>query len=86
MPAAVLPVMLTGDVQPLPAQGGAEGARVSRTQDSEDIRYMVGALKALGVELEERWEQAEMVVHGCAGRFPAQGADLFLGNAGTAMR
>ena len=47
---------------------------------------MVDALKALGVELEERWDQAEMVVHGCAGQFPAQGAELFLGNAGTAMR
>ena len=47
---------------------------------------MVGALKALGIELEERWEQCEMVVHGCAGRFPAQGGELFLGNAGTAMR
>lgn len=47
---------------------------------------MVGALKALGVELEERWEQCEMVVHGCGGRFPAQGGELFLGNAGTAMR
>jgi hypothetical protein len=31
-------------------------------QDSDDIRYMVGALKALGIELEERWEQGEMVV------------------------
>ena len=47
---------------------------------------MVGALKALGIELEERWEQCEMVVHGCGGRFPAQGGELFLGNAGTAMR
>lgn len=55
-------------------------------QDSEDIRYMVGALKALGIELEERWEQCEMVVHGCGGRLPAQGGELFLGNAGTAMR
>ncbi len=55
-------------------------------QDSEDIRYMVGALKALGIELEERWEQCEMVVHGCGGRFPAEGGELFLGNAGTAMR
>ena len=47
---------------------------------------MVGALKALGVELEERWDQAEIVVHGCAGRFPSEGAELYLGNAGTAMR
>ncbi|KIY93413.1 3-phosphoshikimate1-carboxyvinyltransferase [Monoraphidium neglectum] len=55
-------------------------------QDSDDIRYMVGALKALGVTLEERWEVGEMVVHGCGGRFPVEGAELFLGNAGTAMR
>ena len=47
---------------------------------------MVGALKALGVQLEERWEQQEAVVVGCGGRFPVQGAELFLGNAGTAMR
>ena len=47
---------------------------------------MVGALKTLGIELEERWEECEMVVHGCGGRFPAQGGELFLGNAGTAMR
>ncbi len=47
---------------------------------------MVSALKALGIQLEERWEQAEMVVHGCGGTFPIEGAELFLGNAGTAMR
>jgi 3-phosphoshikimate 1-carboxyvinyltransferase len=55
-------------------------------QDSEDIRYMVGALKALGVQVDDRWEQQEATVVGCGGRFPAQGGDLFLGNAGTAMR
>lgn len=41
-------------------------------QDSDDIRYMVGALKALGIQLEERWEQGEMVVTGCGGRFPVE--------------
>ena len=46
----------------------------------------MGALKALGVELEEDWEAARIVVHGCAGRFPSEGGELFLGNAGTAMR
>lgn len=56
------------------------------TQDSEDIRYMVSALKVLGIKLEERWDQAEMVVYGCGGKFPVEGAELFLGNAGTAMR
>lgn len=65
----------------------AEGTTtVENILDSEDIRYMVGALKALGVELEEDWEAARIVVHGCAGRFPSEGGELFLGNAGTAMR
>lgn len=58
----------------------------SQPQDSDDIRYMVGALKALNVQLEERWEVGEMVVHGCGGRFNSPGAEMFLGNAGTAMR
>eukprot|EP00191_Tetraselmis_sp_GSL018_P024675 CAMPEP_0177625936 /NCGR_PEP_ID=MMETSP0419_2-20121207/30377_1 /TAXON_ID=582737 /ORGANISM="Tetraselmis sp., Strain GSL018" /LENGTH=214 /DNA_ID=CAMNT_0019126939 /DNA_START=60 /DNA_END=700 /DNA_ORIENTATION=+ len=59
---------------------------VENLLDSDDIRYMVGALKTLGVKLEEDWENCRMTVHGCAGRFPSEGAELFLGNAGTAMR
>ena len=59
---------------------------VLAAQDSEDIRYMVGALKALGVQVDDRWQQQEATVVGCGGRFPTQGGDLFLGNAGTAMR
>jgi 3-phosphoshikimate 1-carboxyvinyltransferase len=55
-------------------------------QDSEDIRYMVGALEALGVEVEADWGAGRASVRGCGGRFPVNGADLFLGNAGTAMR
>ena len=47
---------------------------------------MVGALKDLGVKLEEDWENDRIVVQGCAGRFPSEGGELFLGNAGTAMR
>jgi len=65
----------------------AEGTTTVRNLlDSDDIRYMVGALKVLGIQLEENWEAGEMVVHGCGGAFPVQGAELFLGNAGTAMR
>ena len=55
-------------------------------QDSEDIRYMVGALKDLGIKLEEDWQNDKILVHGCGGRFPVGNAELFLGNAGTAMR
>lgn len=65
----------------------AEGTTVVKNLlDSDDIRYMVGALKVLGIELKENWETGEFVVKGCGGRFKAAGAELFLGNAGTAMR
>jgi len=65
----------------------AEGTTIVRNLlDSDDIRYMVGALKVLGIQLEEKWEEGVMVVHGCGGRFKVEGAELFLGNAGTAMR
>jgi hypothetical protein len=33
---------------------------------------MAGALKALGIKLEENWEEGVMVVHGCGGRFPVE--------------
>jgi 3-phosphoshikimate 1-carboxyvinyltransferase len=55
-------------------------------QDSDDIRFMVGALKELGVELGEDWPSSKLTVHGCGGAFPSNGAELSLGNAGTAMR
>lgn len=65
----------------------AEGTTtVENILDSEDIRYMVGALKALGIQLEEDWANDRLIVQGCGGRFPVEGAELFLGNAGTAMR
>lgn len=46
--------------------------RLCTHQDSDDIRYMVGALKALGIKLEEKWEEGIMVVEGCGGRFPVE--------------
>jgi hypothetical protein len=55
-------------------------------QDSEDIRYMVSALRTLNVELDENWAESRITVKGCGGRFNSTGAELFLGNAGTAMR
>ena len=57
-----------------------------KLQDSEDVRLMVGALKDLGVKLEEHWANHEIIVHGCEGKFPTADAKLNLGNAGTAMR
>lgn len=53
--------------------------------DSDDTRYMLEALARLGV----RWEKGDghtVVVHGAGGPFPGKRAELFLGNAGTAVR
>lgn len=55
-------------------------------QDSQDVQYMIEALGVLGVKLEQDRPARKLVVHGCNGRFTSQGAELYLGNAGTAMR
>jgi 3-phosphoshikimate 1-carboxyvinyltransferase len=57
---------------------------------SEDTHVMLAALQKLGVA----WEQhhvgdepgQDYTVHGVQGRFPVHQADLFMGNAGTAIR
>jgi 3-phosphoshikimate 1-carboxyvinyltransferase len=63
----------------------AEGTtEISGLLDSDDTRVMLAALRALGVGLDERGA-GQVTVRG-AGRFPVPSADLFLGNAGTAVR
>jgi len=52
--------------------------------DAEDTRVMREALERLGVPITERAQA--LSVHGAGGVFPAKKADLFLGNAGTALR
>src|SRR6476620_6430527 len=52
--------------------------------DSDDTRVMLAALEALGCTL--RREGAVLHVTGLGGRLHARRAQLFLGNAGTAMR
>lgn len=59
---------------------------VTNLLDSDDIRYMVAALKDLGVDIQEDWAAGTARVIGCGGVFPSTGGTLFLGNAGTAMR
>ncbi|OWT70262.1 MULTISPECIES: 3-phosphoshikimate 1-carboxyvinyltransferase [unclassified Achromobacter] len=63
------------------AQGATE---ITGLLDSDDTRVMLAALRALGVGVQEHGE-GRVTVQG-AGRFPVAAADLFLGNAGTAMR
>jgi 3-phosphoshikimate 1-carboxyvinyltransferase len=52
---------------------------------ADDTDRMLEALAALGVQIE-RVGPETVRVHGCGGQFPEQSADLFLGNAGTALR
>ena len=66
--------------------GLADGTTVVRDLlEADDTRVMLEALAALGVRWEPAGERA-VRIHGCAGRFPAREAALFLGNAGTAFR
>ncbi|RCV20028.1 hypothetical protein SETIT_4G023200v2 [Setaria italica] len=70
----------------------AEGTTVvDNLLDSEDVHYMLGALKALGLSVEADKAAKRAVVAGCGGKFPVEKdakeeVQLFLGNAGTAMR
>jgi 3-phosphoshikimate 1-carboxyvinyltransferase len=54
--------------------------------DADDTQRMIEALRALGVDVQHDVATNAVHVRGCAGRFPATSADLFLGNAGTAFR
>ncbi len=52
---------------------------------SDDTERMLESLTRLGVTLDQ-FEPNSWRVAGCAGRFPVKQAELFLGNAGTAIR
>ncbi|CAE6948368.1 3-phosphoshikimate 1-carboxyvinyltransferase [Paraburkholderia nemoris] len=63
----------------------AEGeTTITNLLDSDDTRVMLDALEKLGVRL--KCEGDTCVVSGTRGAFTARTADLFLGNAGTAVR
>ena len=55
---------------------------------SDDTRYMAGALRALGIAIDEADDAdgARFTVHGRGGRLPAAPADLDIGASGTAAR
>jgi 3-phosphoshikimate 1-carboxyvinyltransferase len=53
---------------------------------SDDTRYMAAALNGLGARVASDEAAARLVVEGCGGGWPAPSAELFVGNAGTAMR
>src|ERR1035437_4752956 len=53
---------------------------------SDDTHVMLVALQNLGVKWEQIGETRDYIVHGADGAFPVHQADLFMGNAGTAIR
>ena len=53
---------------------------------SDDTRYMAAAWGQLGVAVEADVPAHRFSVRGCGGAIPATTAELFVGNAGTAMR
>ena len=66
--------------------GLAEGTTLLRDLlDSDDTRVMLDALRALGCGVEAQADGA-LAITGLGGRLAVHSADLFLGNAGTAMR
>jgi 3-phosphoshikimate 1-carboxyvinyltransferase len=61
-------------------------SRLTGVLFSDDTRYMAKALQVLGVSVVADEASAGIEVTGCGGTWPAAQADLFVGNAGTAMR
>ena len=53
--------------------------------DADDTQVMRNALRQLGLSVIDK-ESKVCVVEGCGGQFPVREADLFMGNAGTAIR
>jgi 3-phosphoshikimate 1-carboxyvinyltransferase len=53
--------------------------------DADDTQVMRNALRQLGLTVTDK-DNHICVVEGCGGKFPVQDADLFMGNAGTAIR
>ncbi|KAK8487290.1 hypothetical protein V6N13_093439 [Hibiscus sabdariffa] len=64
---------------------------VDNLLNSDDVHHMLVALGKLGLRVEHDSEKKRAIVEGCGGQFPVgrgegQEIELFLGNAGTAMR
>ncbi|RVW76888.1 3-phosphoshikimate 1-carboxyvinyltransferase, chloroplastic [Vitis vinifera] len=62
---------------------------VDNLLNSEDVHYMLGELRTLGLQVEEQSENKRVIVQGCGGQFPVGNGSvdevqLFLGNCATA--
>ena len=54
--------------------------------DSDDTRVMLTALAKLGIKLPVGADDTPLKITGVGGKFPVDSAELFMGNAGTAIR
>ncbi|MCF6155821.1 MAG: 3-phosphoshikimate 1-carboxyvinyltransferase [Candidatus Brocadia sp.] len=59
---------------------------IANTLFSDDTKYMASGLNVLGIPVEEQQDTNKFIVHGKGGAIPVRQANLFVGNAGTAMR
>ena len=59
---------------------------ISELLASDDTLVMLNALHSLGVKWEQEGVSQNYLVRGVSGKFPVKHADLFMGNAGTAIR
>lgn len=59
---------------------------ITNLLDSDDIAYMLAALKTLGVQYQLAEHKHSCIVHGIGGAFNRIADELFVGNAGTVMR
>jgi 3-phosphoshikimate 1-carboxyvinyltransferase len=60
--------------------------RLTNALFSDDSKYFASALKTLGFDIQLEESNQSMVITGLGGKIPAQKAELFIGNAGTAAR
>ena len=60
--------------------------RLTNALFSDDSHYFARALQTLGFDVQLDEANQEMIVTGLGGKIPAQKAELFIGNAGTAAR
>src|SRR5258707_1019176 len=53
---------------------------------SEDSHWCAECLRQLGIDVTADEQAERFTIHGIGGNFPAQSADLFVGNSGTTAR
>ncbi len=60
--------------------------RLHHLLESDDTRYMCSALEQLGLPIHFLENSSQVTITGSGGPLKAEAGDLYLGNAGTAMR